>query len=95
MMSFICSVCGTEIKYYEPAYIDLEFVWDLGNVSIHNGNMCRSCAERAHGIATMLAIAVAPNDKASLVMQNQRLININEALRESIRQYTNKHHEGG
>ena len=93
MTSFICSVCGIEAKYYEPAYVDLEFVWEHRNVSIHNGNMCRDCASRAHGIATMLAIAVAPNDKASLAMENKRLRSINKALMESIRQYANKHHE--
>ena len=93
MTSFICSVCGIEVKYYEPAYVDLEFVWDHRNVSIHNGNMCRDCAERAHGIATMLAIAVAPNDKAALAMENKRLRSVNKVLRESIRQYVNKHHD--
>ena len=93
MTSFICSVCGIEVKYCEPAYVDLEFVWDLGDVSIHSGNMCRNCADRAHGIATMLAIAVAPNDKAALAMENKRLRSVNKALRESIRQYVNKHHD--
>ncbi len=93
MTSSICSVCGIEIKYYEPAYVDLEFVWDHGNVSIHHGIMCNNCARRAYGFAEMLAIAVTPNDTSRLVVENQRLKSINQRLMDAIHRNRTQHHD--
>lgn len=84
MTDFICSVCGITAEHQEPAYIDLEFIFDLGNVSIHSGQMCGSCAERAYGFASMLAVVTAPNDKFKLAEENRRLKSVNKRLTASM-----------
>ena len=93
MTPFVCTVCGVTEEHFEPSYVDLEFIWHLGNVSIHHGVMCNNCARRAYGFAEMLATAVTPNDTLRLIVENQRLKTVNKRLMDTIQRNKTKHHE--